>query len=55
MLEKTNLIFHKIIYYQENNKIIGSFESDKSIMINISREIFLSLKETMDAWKKQQE
>jgi hypothetical protein len=55
MLEKVNLFFHKLTYYQENNRIFGSFESEGPIMINISREIFSTMKETMDAWKKQSE
>lgn len=37
MLEKVNLFFHKLTYYQENNRVFGSFESEGPIMVNISR------------------
>lgn len=44
ILEKVNLAFHKLTYYQENNSVFGSFDSLESIMINLSREVFISLK-----------
>jgi hypothetical protein len=55
ILEKVALGFHKLTYYQENNSIFGSFDSPDPIMLNLSREVFVSLNETMSAWKKQSE
>lgn len=55
ILEKVALGFHKLTYYQENNSIFASFDSPEHIMLNLSREVFVSLNETMAGWKKQSE
>ena len=53
ILEKINLAFHKLTYFQESNSIFGCFEAIDPFMLNLSREVFSSLQETMEAWRKQ--
>lgn len=53
MLEKTALAFHRLTYHNEQSQVYGSFEATQPILCNISREIFLALRETMEEWNKQ--